>query len=114
MQIALCSFLSLTGPSPWPQAVIKAVISSYSLKERAGPCEGFTEGWSVRVRAGGREGGRQTKEEGGMGHFLPNEVMSSETTFLKKTPRPMQCFYNCYFPEVWLRQRGKICGQNPL
>lgn len=44
MQMALCSFLSLTDPSPWPQAVIKAVISSYSLKECAGPLEGGRKG----------------------------------------------------------------------
>ena len=54
MQMALCSFLSLTGPSPWPQAVIKAVISSYSLKERAGPGEGFREGWRGKGKVGGR------------------------------------------------------------
>lgn len=53
MQMALCSFLSLTGPSLWPQAVIKAVISSYSLKESARLWEGLREGW------GGREGGRK-------------------------------------------------------
>lgn len=64
MQMALCSFLSLTGPLLWPQAVIKAVISSYSLKKSAGPWEGFIEGW--RGRGGGRlEGG------GGMGHMSP-------------------------------------------
>lgn len=78
--MALCSFLSLTGPSPWPQAVIKAVISSYSLKERGRPWEGFREGW--RGREGGREGDRLKKEEWGL--FPPEEVLSSETTFLKK------------------------------
>lgn len=50
MQMALCSFLSLTDPSPWPQAVIKAVISSYSLKEYAGPLEG------------GKKGGREVRK----------------------------------------------------
>lgn len=60
MQMALCSFLSLTGPSPWLQAVIKAVISSYSLKECAGPWEGFREGW--KGREGGREGDRLKEE----------------------------------------------------
>lgn len=71
MQMALCSFLSLTGPSPWPQAVIKAVISSYSLKESAGPWEGFGEGWRGRERGregGGKQGHRQEKG-GGMGLF---------------------------------------------
>lgn len=68
MQMALCSFLSLTGPSLWPQAVIKAVISSYSLKERARPWEGFREGW--RGREGGSGGARQTEGGGGgMGPF---------------------------------------------
>lgn len=77
MQMALCSFLSLTGPSPWPQAVIKAVISSYSLKERAGPWEGFREGWSGEEE---REGDRlKRKEEWGL--FLPEKVLSIETTF---------------------------------
>lgn len=53
-------FLSLTGPSPWLQAVIKAVISSYSLKESAGPWEGFREG---------KQGGGGTKERGKIGPF---------------------------------------------
>lgn len=84
MQMALCSFLSLTGPSPWPQAVIKAVISSYSLKERTRPWEGFGEGWRGRKR--GREGRRETvkvKEEEEWGIFLPEEVLSIETIFKK-------------------------------
>lgn len=66
MQMALCSFLSLTGPSLWPQAVIKAVISSYSLKERAGPWERFKE----EEREGGQEeGGGPTKGGGAKGSF---------------------------------------------
>lgn len=98
MQMALCSFLSLTGPSPWPQAVIKAVISSYSLKERAGPGEGFREGWRGKGRVGGEEGVRLKKEEE-WGIFFPAEVLSIETTFLKKKKkRPMQCFHNCCIP----------------
>ncbi len=104
MQMALCSFLSLTGPSPWPQAVIKAVISSYSLKERAGPWEGFRESW--RGREGGREGGRKgdglKKEEWGL--FLPEEVPSIESPRLKNGSSCNVCII-VVFPQVCLRKR---------
>lgn len=47
---------------------------------------------------GGEEGDRLKKEEE-WGIFFPAEVLSIETTFLKKKKkRPMQCFHNCCIP----------------
>lgn len=88
MQMALCSFLSLTGPSPWPQAVIKAVISSYSLKESARPWEGFREE-SERARW---EGGRQTRKR------RMNGDISTETTFPTKSTGLYSVFIIVVFP----------------
>lgn len=94
MQMALCSFLSLTGPSLWPQAVIKAVISSYSLKESARLWEGLREGW------GGREGGRKRGRTAGCRRrdgtilFLKMCRVVEPAFWGKKR----QCFHNCCIP----------------
>lgn len=59
-----------------------------------------------RGREGGRREGDRLKEEEEWGHFLPEEVLSSETTFLKNRG-PCNVFIIVVFPRAWLRQREK-------
>lgn len=61
-----------------------------------------------------REGRRETdkKKEEKWGHFLPEEVLSSETTFLNKNRGLCSVFIIVVFPPVWLRQRRNLWSKS--